>query len=152
MNLRREPSFTFERPDGTRQSFDYERARRDDLHLAPVSFDLFCRLEDLPVFSAEMTALWISEREPLPELSMVIAGAHDPEELSKRQKFALFPMMLRLQALRDLRAHPSVQRFAASGSYRDLWKIHDFAMSSCPATRCVIWRRLPIFAAGTRKN
>ena len=112
MNLRREPSFTFERPDGTRQSFDYERARRDDLHLAPVSFDLFCRLEDLPVFSAEMTALWISEREPLPELSMVIAGAHDPEELSKRQKFALFPMMLRLQALRDLRAHPSVQRFA----------------------------------------
>lgn len=120
MKLRREPSFTFERPDGTRQSFDYERARRDDLHLTPVSFDLFCRLEELPVFSAEMTALWISEREPLPQLSMVIAGAHDPEELPKRQKFALFPMMLRLQALRDLRAHPSVQRFVGSGSYRDL--------------------------------
>ncbi|MFC0281543.1 hypothetical protein ACFOHK_19780 [Falsigemmobacter intermedius] len=120
MNLKKGPSFTFERPDGTRQSFDYERARCDDLHLTPVSFDLFCRLEELPVFSAEMTALWISEREPLPELSMVIAGAHDPEELPKRQKFALFPMMLRLQALRDLRAHPSVQRFAASGPYRDL--------------------------------
>ncbi|MFC3314323.1 hypothetical protein ACFOHK_16360 [Falsigemmobacter intermedius] len=120
MNLKKGPSFTFERPDGTRQSFDYERARCDDLHLTPVSFDLFCRLEELPVFSAEMTALWISEREPLPELSMVIAGAHDPEELPKHQKFALFPMMLRLQALRDLRAHPSVRRFAAFGPCRDL--------------------------------
>ncbi|GEM_PF-4731351 len=116
----------FELPDGTEQVFDYPQARQDDLQLAPLSFDIFLKFERLPVFGAKMNAFWHDAMVRTGPRRWRLSAGHDLEEVERVQAAALFPMMLRLQALDEVMAHPCVQRFAKPLHYRELLDSPEF--------------------------
>lgn len=120
MSIRKNPSHTFELPDGTEQVFDYQQARQDDLLLSPLSFDLFRKFERLPLFGAQMSEFWYDAMVKTGPRRWMLSAGGDLEEVERLQAAALFPMMLRLHALDDVMAHPCVLHFTQPLHYREL--------------------------------